>query len=111
MIQQPVQDTGRVAVPDVDDFAADERIFLRDVGVDLPSGSNPYFKCTCPVESVWLPALNRCPSEGEVVPSPQCVPIGCAYWVLTSSAGGIVGFISDVGGLRAVQLAVGDAGA
>lgn len=38
VIEQPVQDVGRVAVPDVDEFAVEGRVLVRDVRVDEPAG-------------------------------------------------------------------------
>ena len=36
----------------------------------------------CPVLSALPPALKRCPSEDEVVPSPQCLAKSLVNWVL-----------------------------
>lgn len=40
----------------------------------------------CPVLSALPPARNRCPSDDDVVPSPQCSASGSRNWVFTSWA-------------------------
>lgn len=48
--------------------------------------SLPYFGLTWPAASAHPPALNRCPSDDDVVPSPQFPAKGCRNCALTRSA-------------------------
>ena len=63
----------------------ERRVFVGDVGVDHPAGLGPVFGFTCPVVSARPPARNRCPSDDDVVPSPQFAANGCPCCALTSS--------------------------
>ena len=86
MMQQPIENVGGVSHADVHDLGTEGRVLVRDMGVEELPRFGAYLGLMWPVLSALPPARKRCPSEDDVVPSPQCSAKGCRDWALTSSA-------------------------
>lgn len=71
MVKQAVEDIRGVAYPDVDDLGAERRVLIRDVGIEELAGLGSVFGIDMTGALALPPVLNRCPSEDDVVPSPQ----------------------------------------
>lgn len=112
LIEQPVQDVGRVAVPDVDEFAVEGRVLVRDVRVDQPAWLGAVFGVHVPGGFGFAAGPEALPVRGRGGPvSPLCGKGVAVLGVYQFRQRGTVGFVPDVRGLVAVQLGVGDAGA
>ncbi len=112
MVEQPVQDVGRVAVPDVDEFAVEGRVLVRDVRVDQPAGFGTVLGVHVPGGLGFAAGPEALPVRGRGGPvAPLCGEGVAVLGVHQFRQRGAVGFVPDVGGLVAVQLGVADAGA
>ena len=71
MVKQTVEDIGGVAYSDVDDLGTEGRVLIRDVGIEELAGFGTVIGIDVAGALGFAPALNRCPSDEDVVPSPQ----------------------------------------
>ena len=88
VIQQPVEDIGGVTVADVDEFAVEGRVLVRDVGVDEPAGLRP-------VLGVHMPG------GFGFAAGPEPLPVGRGRGAITPLGGEGVGVLG-IDQLRAV---------
>ncbi len=112
VIEQPVQNVGRVAVTNVDEFAVEGRVLVRDVRVDEPAGFGTVLRVHVPGGLRFAAGTEALPVRRRGGPiSPLRGKGMTVLGVHQFRQRGAVGFVSDVGGLVAVQLGIRDAGA
>lgn len=102
MIEQPVQNVGRVAVTDVDEFAVEGRVLVRNVRVDQPAGLGTVLRVHMPGGFGFAAGTEALAIGGRGGPvAPLCGKGVAVLGVDQFRQCGTVGFVPDVRGLVA----------